>query len=206
MFFKGRNKGEPTAQSQTELDPAEPASSGPPDFELLYERYAERIYRYYLRRTGQTQEAEDLTSLVFTRAWASLATYRGGSEAAWLFKIAHNALINYNRARRSLVSLEALVAAGRKDFLAGPDEEVLDRLLRQEDQAELAALVAALPAAQRELLALSVAGGLTAREVGEVLGKSEAAVWTAFHRIVRRLRTNYARQSRPEKEKTNEPD
>jgi RNA polymerase sigma-70 factor, ECF subfamily len=201
MFFKRRKKGELAAQSQTELEPAESANGGPLDFELLYESYAERIYSYCLRRVGQTQEAEDLSSLVFTRAWANLDTYRGGSEAAWLFKIAHNAVANHHRARRPQISLEALVAAGGKNYLAGPDQETLERLIRLEDRAELAALVAALPAEQRELLALSVAGGLTAREIGQVLGKSEAAVWTAFHRIIRRLQANYARQAGAEKER-----
>lgn len=200
MIFKRRKESGLKAQNPAELNQA-PAPAGPPDFESLYERYVERIYNYCLRRVGQPQEAEDLASLVFTRAWASLDTYRGGSEAAWLFKIAHNAVANHLRGRKPQVSLELLVATGGSDFLAGPGEETLERLIRQENRAELAALLETLPADQRELLALSVAGGLTAKEVGEVLGKSEAAVWMALHRIIRRLRASYERQYQPEKDK-----
>lgn len=178
------------------------SGTGEPDFDLLYEKYVERIYNYCLRRVGQPQEAEDLASVIFTRAWAGLSNYRGGSEAAWLFKIAHNTVANHLRARKPQVSLDALVTTGRADYLAGPDEEMLDKLIRQENQAELAELVETLNPGQRELLALSVAGGLTAREVGEVLGKSEAAVWMAFHRIIRRLRANLSRRGEVEKEKS----
>lgn len=190
MFFRRREQAGPKAINQNDSDRAAPSDTGPLDFDLLYENYAERIYRYCLRRVGQPQEAEDLASLVFTRAWAALATYRGGSEAAWLFRIAHNAVANHLRGRKPQVSLEALLTTGgaSADFLAGPGEEMLDNLIGREDRAELAALVEKLKPDQRELLALSVAGGLTAREVGEVLGKSEAAVWMAFHRLVKRLR------------------
>ena len=196
MFFKRRKQpglDNPYGENLSE--------AGSPDFDLLYEKYVERIYNYCLRRVGQTQEAEDLASQVFTRAWANLSTYRGGSEAAWLFKIAHNTVANHLRARKPQVSLEVLVTTGGADFPAGSDEEMLDRLIRQENRAELAALIETLNPAQRELLALSVAGGLTAREVGEVLGKSEAAIWMAFHRIIQRLRKDLAQPGEPEKEK-----
>ncbi len=182
-------------------DQASISEAGPPDFDLFYEKYVERIYNYCLRRVGQTQEAEDLASVIFTRAWSNRAAYRGGSEAAWLFKIAHNTVANHRRDRKPQVSLDVVVTNGG-DYPAGPDEDMLDKLIRQENRAELAALVQTLNPGQRELLALSVAGGLTAREVGEVLGKSEAAVWMAFHRIIRRLRATLANQAEPEKEKS----
>lgn len=199
MFFKRRKQA-----GLDNPDQGGASEAGPPDFDLLYEKYVERVYHYCLRRVGQTQEAEDIASVIFTRAWSGLSTYRGGSEAAWLFKIAHNTVANHLRARKPQVSLDLLVTSGGADYLAGSDEEMLDKLIRQENQAELAALVETLNPGQRELLALSVAGGLTAREVGEVLGKSEAAVWMAFHRIIRRLRANLASQAAPvtEKEKS----
>lgn len=196
MFFKRRKSAAPDNPIQ-----AAPVEMEPLDFNLLYETYVERIYRYCLRRVGQAQEAEDLASQVFTRAWANLATYRGGSEAAWLFRIAHNTVANHLRAHKPQVSLEALVTTGGVDFPEGPEEEMLDRLIGQEDRAELAALVEKLKPDQRELLALLIAGELTAREAGEVLGKSEAAVWMAFHRIVKRLRATLAERPEPEKEK-----
>jgi RNA polymerase sigma-70 factor, ECF subfamily len=159
------------------------ARENPARFAPIYERYAGRIYAYCLRRTATSQEAEDLTSAVFVRALTALPSYRGGSVAAWLFQIAHNQVANHLRSRE------------RKPFYAldnvpepSEDDTLLDRLVAEEEQTEVAQLVAKLPDASRELLALSIAGELTAREIGQVLGKSEGAVRMALHRLIGQLR------------------
>ena len=198
MFFSRRNKDKFDAESDDDTCLIEMARVDESGFGLLYERYFQRIYNYCLRRVEQPEEAEDLTSLIFTRAWAGLDNFRGGSVAAWLFQIAHNSVANHLRGRKSLVSLEVAVTSGWTDLLAEPDEGTLDKLVRREERQEVAKLIAALPAQQRELLALSVAGKLTAREIGQVLGKSEGAVWMAFHRVVQRLRAEYMRQNQGE--------
>src|SRR4051794_31143405 len=74
-------------------------------FAPLYERYFPRIYAYCLRRAGAAM-AEDLSSQIFTRALANLRTYRGGSVGAWLFRIAHNTVVNYLRDRRIQAPLD----------------------------------------------------------------------------------------------------
>lgn len=166
------------------------ARTNPADFAPLYEHYFTRIYGYCLRRIGQAEEAEDLTSLIFTRALSGLPTYRGGSFAAWLFRIAHNTVINYIRDRRARVSLEAMSFAWA-DELSKPDDQAIEHLLQTEERQRIAKLVAALPEDQRELLTLRIVGELSAKEVGAVLGKSEGAVRVAFHRIVQQLRISY---------------
>jgi len=166
------------------------ARADPAGFAPLYEHYFERVYNYCLRRIGQAEEAEDLTSLIFTRVLIGLQGYRGGSFAAWLFRIAHNAVANHLRDRRPGVSLEA-TAFVLMDDLARSGERVLERLVQVEERQEIAKLIAALPEDQRELLALRVVGELSAKEVGAVLGKSEGAVRVALHRIVRHLRQSY---------------
>ncbi len=205
MFFTRRHQAEPDAPPLDDALLLERAKSNPADFALLYERYFSRIYSYCLRRVGQPEEAEDVTSLVFTRAWAGLAGYRGGSVAAWFFQIAHNAVANHLRGRKPQISLEVAIISGWTDNLIEPDDGILEKIVQLEERKQLAGLIAALPPEQRELLALSVAGGLTAKEVGHVLGKSEGAVWMALHRIVQRLRTEYQRQFLAEESKTHEP-
>lgn len=170
------------------------ARESPAAFAPLYERYFPRIYAYCLRRVGRPEEAEDLASVVFTRALGGLGGYRGGSVAAWLFRIAHNAVANHLRGRRPQVSLDAAGTA-LADTLAAEDDQPLQRVVDAEERAQLARLIDALPEQQREILALTVAGGLSAREVGAVLGKSEGAVWTALHRATQRLRAAHRRAS-----------
>lgn len=161
-------------------------------FSPLYEAYCRRIYAYCLRRTGQPEEAEDLTSLVFTRALTGLNGYRGGSVAAWLFQIAHNAVANHLRDRSAKVSFETLTGPLAPLLPDEAGEKPLEIFLKKEQQARLYALLAQLGDEQRELLALSVAGELTARETGQILGKSEGAVRMQLRRLLRQLRLRYA--------------
>ncbi|HEX2916058.1 MAG TPA: RNA polymerase sigma factor [Chloroflexia bacterium] len=194
MFFKRRSNTGPDAQPDEDAHLLEQAKIDPACFGLLYERYFQRIYYYCLRRLSSPEEAEDVTSLVFTRAWAGIEGYRGGSVAAWFFQIAHNTVANHLRGKRPQLSLEGTGTGDWGDSLADPEEAVLERLVQHEKHKQVAELIAALPPEQRELLALSIAGGLTAKEVGQVLGKSEGAVWMAFHRIVKKLKAEYQRQ------------
>lgn len=162
----------------------EQARTTPTAFGPLYEHYFARIYRYCTRRVQNAQEAEDLTSLIFTRALSNLRHYRGGSFAAWLFQIAHNAIANHRRDQRSQFSLEQAEQVSSGD-------STLDDLIDLDEFQCVARLIATLSDDQRELLALRIAGELSAKEIGVVLGKSEGAVRVALHRIIQQLRTGY---------------
>lgn len=158
-------------------------------FSQFYEAYSRRIYSYCLRRVTQPEEAEDLTSLIFTRAMTGLNSYRGGSAAAWLFQIAHNAVVNHLRDRPAWsASFDSIHLAGTP---TEPGNIPLEILLKQEQQERLRGLLERLSDDQRELLALSVAGELTAKEVGLILGKSEGAVRMALRRLLQQLRAGY---------------
>ena len=71
-------------------------------FGVLYERHAAVIFRYLYAHLGSRQDAEDLTSDVFLRAWQALPTYneRGAPFRAFLFRIAHNALVDHYRQQK----------------------------------------------------------------------------------------------------------
>ncbi len=164
----------------------ESARTDPTAFARVYERCLPRVYRYCLRRLGTREEAEDATALVFTRALAGLSGYRGGSAAAWLFRIAHHTVANELRDRRPALSLDRSCPEAHE--LANSGANVLDGLVRAEERQEVARVLATLSAEQRELLALKVAGQLSAREIGAILGKSEGAVRVALHRTIQQLR------------------
>ena len=160
------------------------AREEPTAFAPLYERYFPRIYAYCRRRVGSYEEAEDLTSLIFTRALTSIKGYRGGSVIAWLFRIAHNTVANHLRDRHPQLPL---------DTASHPtsDEDLSEGVVRDEEQRHLAQLLAALPDDQREILLLRLVGELTAKEIGAVIGKREGAVRVALHRTIRGLRSAY---------------
>lgn len=162
------------------------ARTRPAAFRPLYVEFFPRIYRYCLRRVSVPQEAEDLTSHIFTQALTGLAGFRGGSFAAWLFRIAHNAVANHLRDRRMSIPWDETVELPVED-------EMLGRLIDAEERTRLARLIATLPDSERELLALKIAGGLSAKEIGQVIGKNEGAVRVSLHRLVGQLREDWAK-------------
>jgi len=158
------------------------AQRRPAAFAQLYRRYVGPVHRYVYSRVGNRADAEDLTAEVFTAALRGLPAYRErGAFAGWLFSIARRTVAGHHRRARPTAHL---------DDLADPpalDPDPLARVLADETSADLARQLARLDEEQRELLRLRYAAGLTYRAIGEVLGKREAAVKMAVHRLLARL-------------------
>ena len=161
----------------------------------LYDTYRDRVARFATGRLGDPEKAEDVTSETFEAVCRNLRSYRAGTDfEAWLFTIAHRRVADHfrRRYRRHEVTLdEASSPADGGQALpgillavAGPEEAVL----AAERRAEVAGAFRRLRPDQQEVLALRVLGGLSAAQVGEVLGKSEGAVRVAQHRALRSLR------------------
>ena len=150
-------------------------------FALLYRRYLDPVHQYCYRRLGSREAAEDATSLVFTKAFSSLPTYRAGSFRSWLFAIAYHVITDDLRARRVVAELDA--AAEIPDREPTPEEVVM----AAEAHSSVVRLLDHLPTSQRRVVELRLAG-LTGREVADVLGCSLAAVKIAQVRAYSRLR------------------
>jgi len=73
----------------------------PEAFSQLYDSNFDKIYRYLALRVGNQAEAEDLTQQVFLKAWESIGSYKwqGTPFSSWLFRIAHNQLVDHIRKR-----------------------------------------------------------------------------------------------------------
>src|SRR6476620_9080971 len=87
------------------------ARNDPEAFGLLYARYVHRVTAYFLLRTGNREDAEDLASKCFVRAFEALPRFRAGegSVRSWLFAIAHNEVVSLYRRRHTTVGLEFAV-------------------------------------------------------------------------------------------------
>ncbi|MCE7946870.1 MAG: RNA polymerase sigma factor [Chloroflexi bacterium CFX4] len=162
-------------------------------FAPIYERYVARIYAYCLRRVDDPQEAEDLTSQVFTNALLALSQYRGGSVAAWLFRIAHNAVINHLKQRNHQARHAHSLDQSQFDPPSDAPEPA-ERLIAAEEAYAIQQLVAKLPAEQQNVVLMRVVGGLSAAEIGAALGKREGAIRTMLHRALRWLQNAYQAQ------------
>lgn len=151
----------------------------------LYDRYRDRIARFAAGRLGDAEKAEDVTSETFEAMLRNLRSYRLGTDfEAWLFTIAHRRVTDHFRrlGRRREVELDATVEPASAS--AGPE----DHVVAAENRAEVARAFRELRADQQEILSLRVLAGLSATQVGEVLGKSEGAVRVAQHRALSSLR------------------
>jgi len=161
-------------------------------FGLLYERYVERIYKYVYYRTGNEADAEDLTARIFFRAMQHMPTYqdKGVPFSAWLYRIAHNLVANFHRdrSRRKIISLEDLTY-WRLDE-AGP--ESITELI--ENKERLLAVLRQLPADRQELLVLKFVDRLSNAEIGDVMGRSEGAIKSLYHRTLLALRDDWQQE------------
>jgi RNA polymerase sigma-70 factor (ECF subfamily) len=160
-----------------ELELARRAAHDPDAFTELYHHYLARIYRYHLARTGNVQEAEDLTAQTFLTAFESISSFRGkGRFSSWLFGIASHKLADHYRRSRLESSLEE--ADQVHSPLPLPEEAVAQRL----DLARVARLLKLISPERAEALVLCLFGGLSLAETAQVVGKSEAAVKMLVHR------------------------
>ena len=174
-----------TAVHDAEL--ARHAGRDPEAFSELYQRYLPGVYRYHLARTGQVQEAEDLTAQTFLTAWEAIGNFRGqGSFAAWLFGIASHKLADHYRRRRSELPLELAETQPSPEPL--PEEATVQRL----EMRRVARVLRLLSPERAEALVLVLFGGLSMVEAAQMLGKSEAAVKMLIHRGLTELKERLA--------------
>lgn len=150
----------------------------------LYGRHLDRIYRYIFYRVGNEKRAEDLTEEVFLSAWEAMENYeqRGYPFAAWLYRIAHNAVVDDYRTKKDERPLDP-VAFRLADESLGPE----DLLLKKGEVARLLAALAELTEEKQELIILRFVEGLSHSEVADILGKTEVACRVMQHRALASL-------------------
>ena len=159
--------------------PAAPPAKVALDFEALYRATRDDVFGYVATLLHDRSAAEDVTALAFERAFRKRKSFKPerGSERAWLFGIARNAALDeLRRLKRSAPLVGEPVA---------PGEEELERTLRR---AAVRAALAAMPARDRELIALKFHAGLDNAELAELLGVSVTNAGTRLHRALTKLR------------------
>lgn len=175
-----------------------PAPSGDPDladvraaqldrvaFDRLYRRYVGRVYSYAFYQLGDHHEAEDATERTFLAALAAIDgfTDEGATFRAWLFRIAHNAIANAHRSRRR----RRTEPMSDVEHYHAPGADPAGVVARADEGRELRAALARIPAERRQVIVLRFVDGLSSREIGAVLDRSEGAARVLLHRALRDL-------------------
>jgi RNA polymerase sigma-70 factor (ECF subfamily) len=165
------------------------AKEDPDAFGQLYERYVDKIYNYMYYRTGNHHDAEDLTAKTFYQALKHLHRYvdRGFPFSAWLYRIAHNLMANWHRdhSRRQVIPLDEIALATQRS-----DPE--DSIELQDEQRLMLRLIRRMPDDRQQLLILKFVQLMSNREIAQIMGRSEGAIKSLYHRTLLALRDMWA--------------
>jgi len=152
-------------------------------FGALYDRYAERLYRYIYFKTWNKDAAEDIVSVVFLKAFERIKSFNPnkGVFSQWIYGIARNAIIDYFRTVKPTADIEDI-------FDLGEDERTEAKLDARDMLLKVEAYLDKLNPRQREIVMLRIWEELPYREIAEIVGGSEDAVKVMFSRTIRELR------------------
>ena len=153
-------------------------------FTELYEAYFDKIYRYVAVKIGDRTEAEDMTQQVFLKALQSISSFnwKGVPFSAWLYRIAHNQVVDYFRKQNKRP--DPLY----DEALAVSDNNPQQMAERNMDIEQVLSATRQLTDAQREVISLRFTGELSTAEVAKIMGKSQGAVKALQHSAILSLR------------------
>jgi RNA polymerase sigma-70 factor (ECF subfamily) len=180
---------EPVTRHQDDAEAAAilRAQTDPAAFEDLYLLYRDRLYLYLLRRTGNAEDASDLTQQVFIRMFRSIGRYGSGRGpfAAWVFTIARNAHRSFATRRQPQIAWDVSPeeVGVTSDFAkAYPTSDGLDRLT---------SLLTQLTPKEQELIHLRFEIDLSISQIAAIVGMSDEATKKAVQRTLKKLKDMY---------------
>jgi RNA polymerase sigma-70 factor (ECF subfamily) len=158
------------------------------DLAGLFQHYYPRVYNYLRYRVNAVEDAEDLIGMVFERAYTHRDQFNPnkGAFSTWLFRIAHNQLVNYYRKNKSRSNWETGVELPVD--LVTPELSPEAQLMHQETLLSLLRCLERLNERDQEIISLKFAGKLRNNEISEILDMPEKTVSVVLLRAVRRLR------------------
>lgn len=170
------------------------AAEHPPGFEPLYRRYVADVYFYCFRRLDHAEEAANATSRTFTNALAGIGAFRphpdraASSFRAWLFRIAHNTLVDMQRRKRPQEPIDQVDDESPPLQLVHPGQTPEERALANEDIRRVRETLEKLPERQRRIVELRLAD-LSGQEIAEAMNMTLSAVKSAQFRAYQTLRS-----------------
>ncbi len=180
----------PSPPTSREKDRTSLPAQTPENFDRLYRDHVDLIYRFANRLCGETEAAKDLVQETFLNAYRGFNKFRGDAQiSTWLYTIASRACMRMRRKRKGApereLSLEEFIPTSDGEFRLqipvdglSPEEALQNKELRQ----ALDAAIDKLPKKYKMVLVLRDMEGLSAKEVGTIMGLSERAVKSRLHR------------------------
>jgi RNA polymerase sigma-70 factor (ECF subfamily) len=174
-----------TLTLQQEHDLVDAAKRDLSRFKPLYEYYLPRLYRYIYYRSKSVEDAEDITSQVLTKAVKNFSSYQwqGVRFGAWLYRIAHNLLVDYYQRKQALPIDDVPESSVVDDSYEQLDDHLDIEFIRQHVQQ--------FSPDVQHAFTLRLTRGLTNKEIADELAMSEAAVKMMLHRAIKKLHAHH---------------
>jgi RNA polymerase sigma-70 factor, ECF subfamily len=149
----------------------------------IYERYLDEIHRYIYFRVTDRFEAEDLTEMVFLKAWEALPRFRSPDVnlRAWIYRIAHNTVVDHYRTHKPTSELPLEHA---RDASPLPEHQIQNL----DEHERLADLIRSLDANLQQVVICRFANGMSHAETAQVMGIKEGHVRVLQLRALQKLR------------------
>ncbi len=165
------------------------ARKEPREFGALYERYANRVFRYLYSRTKDLQTAEDITSQTFLSAFESFGRFRGdGHFSSWLFGIARHKVNDHFRKHRMTTSLDAVTEIS-------DEHDTLANAVFSDESAGVQRLIKQLSEKEQELLRLRFLAELSYAKIARLVHRSEGAVKKSIYRLLARVQSRWENEN-----------
>lgn len=154
-------------------------------FSELYEKYFDRVFKYFAIRTGDKDLSDDLTSQTFLRAFDKFDLYKQqeSSFGSWLFKIGHNLMVDHFR--RNKDSLDLLEIESEMSSNENIEESMHFKLLAQ----EIYSILDEFNKEEKEIILLKLISRLTFQEIAKIIGKTENTIKTKYFRNLKILKS-----------------
>jgi RNA polymerase sigma-70 factor, ECF subfamily len=158
------------------------AAANPRIIEEIYTRWVTPVYKYLYSRTGNKEDAQDITSFTFLAVLKALPRYRHkGHFEAWLFTIARNQMVDFLRKHKHESQL-----SDTDEIVEGIPSPTVD-VTQQDDIHTLHGLISSLREDEQELLRLRYTAGLAFSEIGLLLNRNEDAIKKSIYRLQEKL-------------------
>lgn len=154
-------------------------------FEKLYDTYYDSLYRYIYVCVKDKWNAEDIISTVFMKIYESREKIQDVEKSRnWVFKIAHNAIIDFYRKNGRVIPID--------DFIdAASDDDSYENILIKDEFSKVKKIIEELPPETKDIIYLRFYGGLKFREIGEAVNKTENTVKSIINRAMKKVRISY---------------
>ncbi len=182
------------------------------EFGRVYDLYVKKIYRFAYLKVGSREEAEDLTSETFLKAWDYFSRTQNrkiSNIKAFLYQVANNLIADFYR-KRKLVSF-SLNQFENADKLVDARADAFEKIEKNEEVQELMSAIKNIPENYANIIIWYHLEGLKISEIAEILKKSEGTVRVTIHRALKALknklesasliRNSFSKESRPAKTK-----